>query len=168
MSKVYPYIGPHDLLRLLAQPSDRMRVLGLDDLARWLGIGQRWARPRAVTSTYIVDTAGHLWLADRHSEHVACAGGRDVLAAGEVTFAIEGQQIGVAEITNQSTGYCPALECWPVVAAALDGIGVARPPGFTASFIFRRCGACGAVNIVKDGIFECAVCEAALRRDGEE
>jgi hypothetical protein len=166
MSKVYQYIGPHELQRLLDQPSDRMRILRPEDLRIWLSTTQqKMARLHSVTATFIIDTTGHLWIADRHSEHVACAAGQEVLTAGEITFTIEHQQLSVSEITNQSTGYCPEPETWAVVAATLDAIGIEHPASFTTSFIFRRCTACGTINIVKEGIFECGVCETALSRE---
>jgi hypothetical protein len=126
---------------------------------------QQLSRDHSVVATYVVDTDGRLWIADRHSEHVACAAGRPVLAAGEMTFHVEKHQIHVTEITNQSTGYCPEPESWPVVAATLRALAIEYPPTFTTTFIFRRCTTCSTINIVKEQIFECAVCETALSRE---
>jgi len=126
---------------------------------------QKLARDHSATATFIIDTTGHLWIADRHSENVACAAGQPVLAAGEITFIIQHQQVSISEITNQSTGYCPEPESWAMVRATLDAIGIEHPAAFTTSFIFRRCNACGTINIVKEGIFECGVSETALSRD---
>jgi hypothetical protein len=166
MSKVYQYVGSHELQSLLDQPSDRMPILQPDDVWTWLNTSQqKVARDHSVTATFIFDTNGQLWIADRHSEHVACAAGQPVLAAGEITFIMEHQQVRVSEITNQSTGYCPEAETWAVVSTSLDAIGIDHPEAFTTVFIFRRCSACRTINIVKEGIFECGVCETALSRD---
>ena len=70
----------------------------------------------------------------------------------------------VMEVTNQSTGYCPEPECWSAVAATLDRLCIEHPPAFTVAFIFRCCASCDTINIVKEGVFECAVCEAELSR----
>jgi hypothetical protein len=70
--------------------------------------------------------------------------------------------VEVEEISNQSTGFCPEPESWPVVAAALDTLGVRHPGRFTLAVVFRRCPACGERNVVKDGWFACGVCGADL------
>ncbi|WP_206292752.1 hypothetical protein [Humisphaera borealis] len=102
-------------------------------------------------------------IADRHSEHVACAAGRNVLAAGEVFFVVESpSSVHIDEISNQSTGYCPRSDCWEAVALALDRIGLSHPRDFTTICTFRKCGSCGERNIVKDGWFYCDVCGEAL------
>lgn len=98
-------------------------------------------------------------MADRRSEHVACAGGEAVLAAGELTVDERGE---VLEANNQSTGYCPEPSCWTALAAALDAAGIPRPPALTRAFCFRRCESCGERNLVKDRWFECALCGAPL------
>ncbi|MEU0561975.1 hypothetical protein [Dactylosporangium sp. NPDC006015] len=72
----------------------------------------------------------------------------------------------VDRVSNQSTGYCPDPECWPAVAAALDAAGTPHPGGFTDAVLFRRCTSCGQRNIVHDGDFACAVCDAPLPVDG--
>jgi hypothetical protein len=105
-----------------------------------------------------------LWIADRHSEHIACARGGPVLSAGELTFQIDRRtkQVEVVAVTNQSTGFCPEPESLPAVAAALDGLGIEHPGEFTTAMIFRRCANCGTTNVVKDGWFECAICGREL------
>ena len=115
------------------------------------------------TVTFVVLSDG-LWVADRHSEHVACARGGPVHSAGEMTFEVDprGRSVDVVHVTNQSTGFCPEPESWPSVAAALDAAGIAHPAGFSAEMTFRRCPKCGAMNIVKDEWFECALCGGEL------
>ncbi|SNT28619.1 hypothetical protein SAMN05421812_104249 [Asanoa hainanensis] len=101
-------------------------------------------------------------MAPRQSEHVACAAGQDVLAAGEITFGENSDGYFVEAVSNQSTGYCPDPDCWPAVAEALDRLDLPHPGGFTAPLTFRRCPACGERNIVRDADFTCALCAADL------
>lgn len=68
----------------------------------------------------------------------------------------------VAEVSNQSTGYCPDAASWPSVAAALDGAGVVHPGCFTHEVVFRRCPGCDEVNIVREGDFVCVFCDMPL------
>ena len=65
-------------------------------------------------------------------------------------------------VSNQSTGYCPDVRCWPAVATALERAGLAHPGRFTTAIIFRRCPACGERNLVKDDHYVCALCDAEL------
>jgi len=106
-----------------------------------------------------------LLVADRRSEHVACAGGGAVLSAGEMWFGIDCDRVEVVEVSNQSTGFCPESESWPVVAAALDQIGVLHPGHFTTEIVFRRCRSCGERNVVKDHWYVCGVCDSELPRE---
>ncbi|MEV4137321.1 hypothetical protein AB0J72_34745 [Dactylosporangium sp. NPDC049742] len=155
----YEYVGPAELRDL--PPVAVAVIRSRDDLAAWLA-----ARPRgelAEPFTFVVDLGGTLRLAPRRSEHIACAGGEPVLAAGEMGFAADWR---VDRVSNQSTGYCPDPACWPAVAAALDAAGTPHPGGFTDTVVFRRCTACGQRNIVHDGDFACAVCGAPLPVDG--
>lgn len=111
--------------------------------------------------TYTVDPEGRLHVADRHSEHVACAGFRAVLGAGELTV-IEGPRgVEILDVTNQSTGFCPEPESWPAVRDALARAGLVPPTGFGTAFVFPRCVVCGSIHVVKDGWFTCA-CGADL------
>src|SRR5207245_3026844 len=115
-----------------------------------------------VTATFIIDETGGLLIADRRSEHVACAGGRPVRSAGEMTFTVKTSGVSVAWVTNQSTGYCPEPDSWPAVEAALARAGIAAPDGFSQEFVFRRCPRCGSINIIKSGVFDCGVCSTPL------
>ncbi|HJZ90227.1 MAG TPA: hypothetical protein VKE40_05100 [Gemmataceae bacterium] len=89
---------------------------------------------------------------------MACAGGGEVQSAGEMFWWIDTGGVVLAEVTNQSTGYCPEPESWPVVAAALDRAQIPHPGALTCAFIFRRCERCGQRNVVKEGSFVCAAC----------
>jgi DNA-directed RNA polymerase subunit RPC12/RpoP len=110
-------------------------------------------------ATYVVDLAGRLLVAPRRTEHVACASGEPVLAAGEIRFAADGE---VVEVSNNSTGYCPAEDCWASVRAALENAEIRHPAEFTFAARFRRCPRCGERNLVKDDWYSCALCEAEL------
>ncbi|MFI7577988.1 hypothetical protein [Micromonospora sp. NPDC049497] len=124
-------------------------------------------RDRDEPFTYVIDTGGTLRLAQRRSEHVACAGGGEVLGAGEIAFAGDRDGWVVTEVTNQSTGYCPDPRSWVAVAGALDRAGIDRPEGFTVLVIFRRCLDCGERNVVRDDDYICALCGAELPEDVE-
>jgi hypothetical protein len=155
----YRYVGPAEFRdRVIAV--DAVAVDAPASLDGWLAGRDRGDLAEPVT--FVVALDGVLRLAPRRSEHIALAGGRDVLAAGETTFASAGTGWRVAEVTNQSTGYCPDPDCWPAVARALDRVGVPHPGGFTDRVIFRRCPSCGERNIVRDDDFTCALCGSAL------
>jgi hypothetical protein len=151
MPKVYAYVGPAEIkLRVAEDPP------GTPILASTVPLDE--------PLTYVVTLDGILRVAHRRSEHVACAGGGEVLAAGELVAERVAGGVRIAEISNQSTGYCPEPECWPEVARALDAAGIAHAGRFTAPVVFRRCDACGERNLVKDEWFECAICGAELSR----
>ncbi|MEM6956456.1 MAG: hypothetical protein AAF645_12245, partial [Myxococcota bacterium] len=158
LHRLYRYVGPADIRAHSKGLPPGRPVQNLEGLVAVLAeLGG--ARAHELTSTYVVDDAGTLRLADRSSEHVACAGNRAVFAAGEITFATDG---AILEVSNQSTGFCPEPSCWAALASALDAANIERPEGWTAAFEFRRCDACGTRNLVKDEYFECASCGAAL------
>ncbi|GAA3760002.1 hypothetical protein [Micromonospora maritima] len=158
--KRYRYVGPPEIL---AQQVGLVGIVVADTpsaLDMWLDV--RRATELDEPATFVVDLRGTLRVAPRQSEHVACAAGQDVLAAGEITFAASNTGYVVQAVSNQSTGYCPDPDCWPAVAAALDRLGIPHPGGFTAALTFRRCTACGQRNIVRDDDFACALCDGAL------
>jgi hypothetical protein len=148
--RVYRYVGPDDIRRRVANDPAGTPIRAPDDLILDEPL------------TYVVTVDGILRVANRRSEHVACAGGGDVLAAGELTAARIASTVRVVDVSNQSTGYCPEPSCWPAVANALDAARIAHPNRFTVAFTFRRCDECGERNLVKDDWFECAICGAEL------
>jgi len=111
--------------------------------------------------TYVVDENGRFLLADRQTEHCACAGGRPVLAAGEIGFELD-DDVAIEMVSNLSTGYCPRPECFEALARCLQELGLDTPSDFTDSFEFRRCPSCGQFNVVKDEWMSCAVCDGEL------
>jgi hypothetical protein len=163
VTRLYDYVGPADIRARAAGRPTGTRIDTLADLVAWLR--QRGPRPNPeglTAATLVIDSGGRLLLADRRSEHVACAGGGPVRSAGELFLRVEGDEAAVAEASNQSTGYCPELESWPAVAAALDRVGVPHPGRFTTAVVFGRCERCGKRNVVEDGWFVCGVCGAGL------
>lgn len=151
----YHDAGPDEIRDRLVDAHPGAEISSTSDLAGFLAQADQ---DPTEPCTFVVDTRGRLRLAPRQSEHVACAAGQPVLAAGEVSFTRDETGWVVAEVTNQSTGYCPDPNCWPAVAAALDQAGITHPAGFTATLQFRRCEHCGQRNIVKDDWFVCGTC----------
>jgi hypothetical protein len=163
MLRQYRYVGPAAIReRHAGETPAGVRIESAADIISWLrSRGTQIGRGEVIV-TYVVDCAGQLLIADRHSEHVACAGGQAVLSAGELSFAIEANAVRVTGVSNQSTGYCPEPESWPAVEAALTRAGLAAPDGFTLACVFRKCVACGEKCVVKNGVFECLLCGADL------
>jgi hypothetical protein len=163
MSKLYSYAGPAEIkARVAGRPAGTL-IKAVADLLAWVRRTGESPGPDALLAvTFVIDGQGNLLLADRRSEHVACAGGGPALSAGEMFFRVEGEGVQVAEASNQSTGFCPEPESWPVVAAALDRAGVPHPGRFTTEVVFRGCERCGERNVVRDGWFVCGVCGAGL------
>jgi hypothetical protein len=158
--KFYRYVGPAEIRDRVAGRPAGTRVSSVSDLLAWVRRADE--DQDLVAVTFVIDEKGDLLVADRRSEHVACAGGGPVLSAGEMFFRISNDIIEVAEVSNQSTGYCPEPESWPEVAAALDRIGVTHPGRFTRQIVFWLCEKCGERNVVKDDWFVCGVCGAEL------
>ncbi|WP_199716547.1 hypothetical protein [Micromonospora musae] len=156
----YRYVGPADIAVVALQGDEGRLIRSAEEFADWVASVD--ARELAEPFTYVVDTAGVLRLAARRSEHVACAGGGTVLAAGEIALVRRPDGWSVSEVSNQSTGYCPEPRCWPAVAAALKQVGLENPGGFTCEFVFRRCPDCKELSVVKDGDFICYVCGSDL------
>ena len=157
LSRLYRYVGPPDIAQDLRGASAGWVVRSGRDLRHALTKLAPNARG-PVTCTFVVDELGLLRLADRSSEHVACAGFRPVMGAGEITF----DEDEAIEASNQSTGFCPEPSCWSALARALGDIP--HPDGWTAAFEFRRCTSCGERAIVKDDVYEC-VCGGELPRE---
>jgi hypothetical protein len=150
----YAFVGTEEIRRAASGAPRGTAIRGVGDLAPFAS--------EAVT--FVVDDSGVLRVAPRRSEHVACAGGGEVLAAGELTATRDADAVVVSEISNQSTGYCPEPESWAAVARALDEAGIAHPDGYTFEVVFRRCPRCGERNLVKNAWFVCA-CDHELPAD---
>jgi hypothetical protein len=161
--RLYAYVGPQQIAAAVAGNPTGQVIAAAREVCDWIARSEQGPkRCTRFTATFVVDRRGRLRLAERHSEHVACAGGQPVLAAGEITFRLQGDAVDAESVTNQSTGYCPEPESWPAIAAALARAGIPVPDGSTTSFILRRCPACHATNLVRHRLFECAICAAPL------
>ncbi|WP_033345229.1 hypothetical protein [Catenuloplanes japonicus] len=145
----YRYVGPEEIRREAVRAGS-VDLRSAADVVSWM-VGE--------PVTFVVTVDGTLRVAPRRSEHVACADGEPVLAAGELIFAGGGE---ITEATNQSTGYCPDPGSWAAVAAAAESAGFAHPGRFTYTVVFRRCPDCRERNIVRDDDFTCALCGGEL------
>jgi hypothetical protein len=163
VKRTYRYVGPSEIREKVAGAPPGTPILLPYDAASWVeATGQAPDQHGLIRATFTVSPEGVLHVADRHSEHVACAAGGVVLSAGEIAFDIIERATEVVEITNQSTGYCPEPESWPAVADALDRVPLRHPGRFSSEFVFRRCPDCGQRNVVKEGDFTCSLCGAEL------
>lgn len=158
--RIYRYVGPDELAAAARPGSGGFRVGSAADFDRW--VAERTAAELAEPFTFVVGVDGVLRLAPRRSEHVACAGGEDVLSAGEIGFVRQVDRWVVGYVSNQSTGYCPDAGSWPAVAQAVDRAGLGRPSGFTHAMVFRRCPRCQEHNIVREDDFVCVFCGSDL------
>lgn len=82
-TRVYGYVGPAELLALVGDGGGE-RIGSPGDFAAW--VARRRPEERAEPFTFAVPVDGVLRLAPRRSEHVVCAAGGPVLAAGEIVF----------------------------------------------------------------------------------
>jgi hypothetical protein len=155
----FDYVGPDEIRVRSAHATPGVPITSLDSLLAWLRAAQLAETDDDGWATYVVDLAGRLLVAPRRTEHVACASGKSVLAAGEIRFSPDGQ---VTDVTNNSTGFCPAEECWGAVQSALRSAALSSPATFTFVARFRRCPKCHERNLVKDDWFQCALCDADL------
>jgi hypothetical protein len=123
---IYRSVGPRRIIEKVPPLSPGVRITSLSDWLNWAHRTRQ--QPDAeglVIATFVIDLEGFLRIGDRRSEHVACADGRPVLAAGEIGAEIDRDILEVVVVTNQSTGYCPSrsagrtsLRHWTVLASA--------------------------------------------------
>lgn len=164
--KKYQYAGPEKILKSVEHFPKGKIVRSYQDVIDWVNsTKQELDYDRCVIATFVIDEDALLRIADRHSEHVACAGQLKVYSAGEITFEISEDKVSVPSVTNQSTGYCPEPDSWAEVEKALNDAGIEHPKQFTDEFIFRRCKKCGSINIVKDNWFVCVECDTELEKE---
>ncbi len=156
MAKLYAYVGPPAIREAVLGVPSGISVVSADALRMWAAGQEEWDDD-GLTVTFVLLPDGTLRVAPRRSEHVACALGGDVLAAGEMTVCLA-PQLAVVRVTNQSTGYCPQPECWQATRATLNALAIPCPDELSQAFTFRCCVACGARNLVKDAWFVCDLC----------
>jgi hypothetical protein len=106
------YVGP-DEFRDQVVAGKAVALEAPAALGDWLGGLDR--EERSGPFTFVVALDGMLRLGPSRSERVVLAGGRNVLAAGELRFVLVEPGWRVAEATNQSTEYCLDPDCWPAV-----------------------------------------------------
>lgn len=163
ISKQYRYVGPSNIKQSALNGIDCKQIHNNEDLMkRLMELGFIFQQNNSLIVTFVIDKTGLLRISDRHSEHVACASGQNVLSAGEMTFVYNDKKIFIENITNQSTGYCPEPSSWSAVKSALDQMKIVHPTYFEPAFCFRRCTYCRQTNLIKDNWFVCAVCESEL------
>lgn len=103
-TRLYRYIGPAEIPQRVMNEQASEPVSSLDKLLKQLdALGFRCQDGLLFTVTFVIDAKGKLRIADRRSEHFACAGCGDVLSAGEMTFGWNGGCV-LENVTNQSTG----------------------------------------------------------------
>jgi hypothetical protein len=166
MIRLYRYQGSQAIVHAVAGHPEGYPIRSVADLENWMQQTQqqtnRWGQ---VEATFVINQEGRLCLADRHSEHVACAGGKAVRSAGELFFEYGKTGWEVRDVSNQSTGYCPEPTSWSEVAAALDSILLPHPGTFTQVYHFRRCPGCHQLNLIKEQVFECDLCSSELPQE---
>ncbi|HAS43927.1 MAG TPA: hypothetical protein DCS93_25850 [Microscillaceae bacterium] len=162
MNRQYFYVGPAAILQGIDLTQIGTKILSKQALLQWIEETEQTLQNHQLITTFIVTLQEELVISDRHSEHVMCAGGHQVLSAGEITFEVINKQVSVVAISNQSTGYCPEPSSWPRVAQALQKAGLEGLDDFTDAYEFRYCHHCKHINLIKDQVFECVVCENTL------
>lgn len=163
MLRSYKFVGRLGLIPKANEMPPRFLVDEPEAVRQW----QATTRPDkewdgSYAATFIVDLEGRLWIADRRSEHVACARTAPVLAAGEMYFEFDKTDVRAARVTNQSTGYCPEPSSWEAVAVALDKAGISHLSFYDEPFEFRYCLACQNICIIKGADFCCPLCSQNL------
>lgn len=162
MIRQYRYVGPIEIAARVQSDCGGIVIDSIEKLRDSLCSMDDYQSGESLIVTFVVGTDSNLRIANRRSEHVACARGEDVLSAGEMTIETVGDEVIVERVTNQSTGYRPEPESWAALASSLDRISVEHPDGFDPESVFRRCPTCSQINIVKDQWFICGVCQSTL------
>lgn len=162
MAKLFSYVGPEEIKKKIHPEFEGYSIRNKKDILDWIKLMRQTFQHHKLIVTYIIDKHRVLKISDRCSEHVVCAGGQKVLAAGELTFMQEKGNLWISGISNQSTGYCPIIESWETVNCTLARLGIAYPKSFTRAFEFRYCYACASINLIKDDVYECVICEEDL------
>lgn len=159
MEPLYRYVGPEDVrLACENQPTGR-HITSVEDLRRWLRALHDEDPAADGWATYVVVPESKLLLAHRRTEHVACAGGRDVVGAGEAQLDAAGEALW---LSNYSSGYCPDVGCYAAVSEAFTRASIDVPGSFSHAVVFRKCPSCGERNVVKDDDFTCSLCGSVL------
>lgn len=166
----YEYIGPKEILEIIEEKYQGRVIETSEEIFDW--IIENHSKPKKddiIICTFIINLENKLVIADRHSEHVQCANGKNVRSAGEIGFQVDNQKrINVFSITNQSTGYCPSAKSWTEVDKALKKIScLTFPNGFEPEFVFSYCPNCKTRQIVREDFYFCPTCEGGLLSEKE-
>jgi hypothetical protein len=160
---LYPYVGPKEIAMYGSSDIVRVHVLSTKDILSWVhATNQQPDASGAILATYIVNEQAEWWLTDRSYEHVACAQGTPVTAAGEVGFWLENGSLDISYVSNQSTGYCPEPSSWSAWKEACLQTDIQPPDNWSVAFQFRRCPACKSIQLIKEEDWFCAICDTAL------
>jgi hypothetical protein len=84
--RTYRYVGPDAIRAAAVAAAPGTAIHSRAELERWLVANGADADGDTIPATYVVTEDGVLRIASRRSEHVACAAGQPVLAAGEIFF----------------------------------------------------------------------------------
>ncbi|MBW4620674.1 MAG: hypothetical protein KME17_15130 [Cyanosarcina radialis HA8281-LM2] len=86
INKKYNYVGSEEIRLSASDFPIGTKICSIADLQKWIdnNCDRQTIAARLVVATFVIDLNGNLRLADRHSEHIACAGGEAVLSAGEI------------------------------------------------------------------------------------
>lgn len=161
----YQYVGSQEITDGLDLTIGGSVMVDLADVRKWiLDRSEEWVNS-TITATFVISEEEEFIINGRHSEHVMCAMGKPVLSAGEVSFQMEGKDLFISDITNQSTGYCPKPDSWTIVQVVLDRIGIIHPDYFTRAYHFRYCEMCQSINLIKDEVYDCILCGAPLDKE---
>ena len=128
---LYKYVGPQEILNRVQSDLGGELINNIEKLKNW-SIKNGYRKGETTICTFTIDIDNQLFIADRHSEHVQCALGKDVKSAGEIAFIVENKgDVIVEHVTNQSTGYCPCSKSWKEVEKALIKLeGLIYPSSF--------------------------------------
>lgn len=161
-NQLYAYVGPEEIMERVHEKYMGHQINRQKDIIQWMNHSHQKFIDDSVTVTFVISEHQELLINDRHSEHVMCAGGEKVFSAGEMTFILDKKTIYIHEISNQSTGYCPEPSSWKMVEQVLAKTDLDYPEYFTNAFEFRYCMSCENINLVKEAVYECAVCGIEL------
>ena len=82
--RLYKYVGSPDFIPKGEFPV-RTKLESVDVVHSWMNDHRdELDIEECIAATYVIDREGLFWIADRSSEHVACARVGEVLSAGEV------------------------------------------------------------------------------------
>ena len=101
----YDYIGSEEFLPKGGFP-ERLEIGAADSLNEWLNEhADELDLEGCIPATFVVDTDGRFWIAERNSEHVACARLDAVLSAGEIFSVASGPPLSFigSPISPQAT-----------------------------------------------------------------